>query len=51
MTTTFEQMQQVLIDSGLFTIQQIENLFCDAQIGTQIRISNEDDEDEEENLD
>lgn len=46
-------MEQVLRDSGLFTNEQIHLLFTDAQVGTQIRISNEDDEDEddEENLD
>ena len=46
--TTREKMEQVLRDSGLFTIQDIHGLFCDAQVGMIIRISNGDDEDEDE---
>lgn len=50
--TTFERMKEVLRDSGLFTEQEIKNLFSMALTGSLIASSNDDDEEEEneENL-
>lgn len=44
MTTIFEQMEQVLRDSGLFAEEQITQLFSDAYTGRHIRYDYEDDE-------
>lgn len=53
--TTFERMEEVLRNSGLFTEEQIQNLFSMALTGSLIASSNDDDEEEneenEENLD
>jgi hypothetical protein len=51
MTTTFERMRAVLVESGQFTTEQISQLFTHAELGVRIAQSSEDDEEEEEEID